>query len=169
MPNWAEGNIRFRGKRENLIRFFSNELVSLIRNSDFTIREAPVKLQSAADGWSMKIIRNEGTEGNLYFRGSNRQFVDMEEFECDFEFSKGQNTVEDQIVIFTGYRAAWNVDYSYFQEKAMRYRIDIRTFVWEQGMEWSSVNTWYRNGTKDEEARSYSDWLWDASMPYYGG
>lgn len=169
MPNWAEGNIRFRGKRANLIRFFTQELVTTRNKPDGNIIEVPVKLKPNESGWSMKIIREQDTNKLLYFRGSNRQFVDMDDFECDFEFSEGRNMNVDQIVIFTGYRAAWNVDYSYFQEKAAAYKIDIRTFVWEQGLEWSSVTTWYRNGKREEETRSYSDWLWDASMPYYGG
>lgn len=169
MPNWAEGNIRFRGKRENLINFFTHELSSPYYRKDGTIGERPVKLESINDGWSMRIKRDPDTLSSLYFRGSNRQFVDMDDFECDFEFSNGTNQNVDQIVIFTGYKAAWNVDQTYFKEKAERYKIDIRTFVWEQGLEWSSVTTWYRNGRMEEETRSYVDWLWDASMPYYGG
>lgn len=169
MPNWAEGNIRFRGKRENLITFFTHELSATYYRKDGSIGERPVKLNPTADGWGMKIIRDSDTLGNLYFRGSNRQFVDMEEFECNFEFSEGRNLNKDQIVIFTGYKAAWNVDTNYFKVQAEKYKIDIRTFVWEQGLEWSSVHTWYRNGYTEEEVRSYADWLWDASMPYYGG
>ena len=167
--HWAEGNIRFRGKRDNLIRFFSHELVTIREQDNGCISEVPVTLEPTADGYSMKIIRNADTKGALYFRGSNRQFVDMEDFECRFEFSEGKNCNKDQIVIFTGYRAAWNVDYNYLKVKAEEYKIDIRIFVWEEGIEWSSVVTWYKNGQIEEQTRKYADWLWDASMPYYGG
>lgn len=169
MPNWAEGNIRFRGKRENLLRFFVNELEMVKATSDGKYQEIPVKMKVDEDGWRVHLIREAGTQSSLYFRGSNRQFVDMEEFECDFEFSEGPNQNADQIVILTGYKGAWNIDVSFFKEKAVQYKIDIRIFVWEQGLEWSSVNTWYRNGKMEEESRTYADWLWDASMPYYGG
>ena len=169
MPNWAEGNIRFRGKRENLIRFFTHELVSIYPRGDGSYGERPVKLEQTCDGWRMRVIRDRDTDGSLYFRGSNRQFVDSEDFESEFEFSEGTNINKDQIIILSGYRAAWNVDKNYWKVKAEEYKIDIRTFVWEQGLEWSSVNTWYRTGKTEEEVRSYSEWLWDASMPYYGG
>lgn len=168
MPNWAEGNIRFRGKRENLIRFFTHELVSPYPREEGGFGEKPVRVEVDRDNYTLYATRDPETDAYLYFRGSNRQFIDMDE-EVMAVNLHSYNTRDDQIVIMENYQAAWNVDKNYFREKAKEYKIDIRTFVWELGMEWSSVITWYRNGEMDEETRTYSDWLWDASMPYNGG
>lgn len=170
MPNWAEGNIRFRGKRENLIRFFTNELVGLKKREDGTFGEQPLSLVQYNDhSGNLYFEWDEDDYESIYFRGSNRQFVDIGDCGCCIEFSEGKNMNVDQVVIFQSYRAAWNVDNNYFKTKAQEYKIDIRTFVWEMGCEWSSVNTWYKDGKTEEITRTYSDWMWEASMPYYGG
>ncbi len=56
-----------------------------------------------------------------------------------------------------------------FQKFAKDYKIDIRIFVWEMGMQWSSVDTYYRDGKISHDHRQYADWLWESSMPFYGG
>lgn len=37
MPNWAEGNIRFRGNKENIMEFLKNEIECTATNKEFEV------------------------------------------------------------------------------------------------------------------------------------
>ena len=167
MPSCAEGNIRLRGKRNNLIRFLAHELVSVIHPEEGTYAERPIKIEENQGGWSLILKRGEDTDALLCFHGSNRYFIHMEDDELEIDTSDGKRQNEDQVLFLDQYECPWEIDYEFFRQKAIAYRIDIRTFIWETGMKCSSVTTWYRNGSIDEEKKSYADWLWDSSMPYW--
>ena len=186
MPNWAEGNIRLRGKKENIINFIQNELVGVeekittcwdedtLENGKPTCGHIErilhsVILESNCGGESLIIKRADNTGDCFYFRNSNRQFLFKEDKEFEIYFSEGKNLNKDTIIFIDDFNGGWDVDESYFKEKAIQYKIDIRIFVWELGMCWSAVDIFYRNGVCECDTKTYSDWMWDSPMPHYGG
>lgn len=170
MPNWAEGSIRIRGKRGNIIRFLQEELTPLFALKD-DFEERPIQIEDNCGGWELILRRDPDTESKVYFKGSNRQFIEFDnDLEISGEFSDDQKVQNrDQVIYIPGFHGAWNVDYSFFKEKAVQHKVDVRIFVWERGMQWSSVTTWYRDGTVDETSITYANWLWDSPLPDYGG
>lgn len=171
MPNWAEGNIRLRGKRENIIHFLQEELKGIYELRGNETEERPIMLEPNCGGNELILRKDPDTSNFVYFCGSNRQFIDFDgEDEISAEFSNDtKHQREDNVLYIPNFNGAWSIDTEFFRQKAMQYKIDIRVFVWEMGMEWSSVATWYRTGETDESHRKYADWLWDSSMPYLGG
>lgn len=177
MPNWAEGNIRLRGKRDNIIEFIRKELVGIfeeinVEGPDTCSRrseERPVKVEERYSGDVLHITRDKDTLNYFYFRGSQRQFIFEDEPEFDVDFSEGNKRNVDNVVVLENFNGAWNIDEAYFKQKALEYKIDIRIFVYEAGMQWSEVVTYFRNGDTDQTTRSYSDWFWDSPMPHLGG
>lgn len=178
MPNWAEGNIRIRGKRENLIRFLKNVMMSLYEKKSDEVQKAPtepyvverpITLTETQGGWSLILTRDEDTNPNLYFRGSRRQFIFDVGLQTEIYLSEGPNQNVDQIIILDNFNGAWDVDHEIFKKYAEDFKIDIRIFVWERGMEWSSIYTWHKNGQFEQESKTYENWLWDCPMPFNGG
>ena len=86
MPNWAEGNIRLRGKRENILSFISNELVAIYEEQTYSEEEEdengnpallsscreyrPVTLEDNCGGEELIIRRDPDTNPWYYFKGS---------------------------------------------------------------------------------------------------
>lgn len=187
MPNWAEGNLRVRGKRENVLNFIQHELVGVQETINTVWDEntldkdgnptacnvkrelVPVTIEENCGGESIIIRRPPDTGDTFYFRDSDRQFLFTEDNDIELYFSEGRNLNKDTIVIFEDFNGGWDVDHQYFKTKAVQYKVDIRIFVWELGMCWSAIDTFYRTGRCEFETRQYSDWMWDSPMPHYGG
>ena len=172
MPNWAEGNIRFRGKRENLITFMKNEICSVVTDANDYCKIEPVKYEEDPSGWTCRLIKKPESEYSLYFKDSRRQFIDGDNIAYDvleLSFSEGPSVNKDQTIIVDHFKGAWGVDEEIFKQYAMKYKIDIRICVWECGLQWSQIVTFYKTGSVDSDYRSYSDWLWDSPMPFTGG
>ena len=86
------------------------------------------------------------------------------------EFSNDEkHTKEDQVLFVDSFKSAWGIDDEYFRKAAVDYKVDIRLFVWERGMEWSSKATYFRDGRVEEDSQTYSDWMWESALPNYGG
>ena len=167
MPNWAEGNIRLRGKRDNILSFLRSELIAVDDNFG-TAR--PISIKENRGGWSIILRKPSGTCNHLYFKGSDGQYImNLDSNDAEIELSDGPNKNVDQIAVVEDFNGAWDVDRNIFQHYATTYKIDIRVFVWEQGMCWSTIGTFYRDGKIDSESKQYSNWLWDSPLPYYGG
>ena len=176
MPNWAEGNIRVRGKRENIIRYIQENFISIYDLEGGKWEERPVHLEIGAGGWELLINKDADTNGCIWFKNSKRMFIDYDR--CNFEhthtisgeFSDDEkHTNKDQVLYLDGFKGAWGIDGEYFRKAATDYKVDIRLFVWERGMEWSSVSTFYRDGHVEDDSRTYSEWMWESALPNYGG
>lgn len=167
MPNWARGNIRIRGKRDNILEFLRSELIAVDENFGMS---RPVVVEENQGGWSLIVRRPCENCDVLFFRGSDGQYVlDFDGGDIELPLSEGPNKNVDQILVLEDFSGAWDIDRRIFPRYAQDYKIDIRLFVWECGMCWSTVATYYKDGRVDCEDRRYSDWLWDSPMPFYGG
>ena len=176
MPNWAEGNIRIRGKRENIIRYIQENLISVYELQYDQWEERPVHLEVSAGGWELLINKDEDTNSCLWFKDSKRMFIDYDRSDTgnkhtiSGEFSDDEkHTKEDQVLFLNGFKGAWGIDDEYFRKAAVDYKVDIRLFVWERGMQWSSRSTYFRNGRVEGDSQTYSDWMWESALPNYGG
>lgn len=176
MPNWAEGNIRIRGKRENIIRYIQENFIAIYELEYDKWEERPVHLQVDAGGWELIIAKDEDTNSCVWFKNSRRMFIDYDrsssgkEHTISGEFSDDEkHTKDDQVLFLDNFKGAWGIDEEYFKKAAVDYKVDIRLFVWERGMEWSSISTFYRDGHVEENSQTYSDWMWESALPDYGG
>lgn len=171
MPNWAEGNIRIRGKRENIIWYIQENLVPQYALKDGQYESRPIQLEETAGGFELMLEKNPETDDFVWFKDSKRQFIDFNgSYYMTGEFSDDdKHTNKDQVLFLTDFKGAWGVDSECFRKAAQEYKVDIRIFVWERGMEWSSVSTFFRDGHVENDSRTYSDWLWESALPNYGG
>lgn len=185
MSDWAEGNIRLRGKRDNIIKFIQNEMIGVIEkiNTEWDqldmggvvagrlidYEQVPVETEDNCGGQTLIIRRKPETGDAFYFKNSVRQFIFTEDREIEVSFSEGTTRNKDTVVLLDDFYGGWDIDDDYFSAQAKKYKIDIRVFAWERGMSWSAIYTFYRNGAKETDRKTYSDWMWDSPMPRYGG
>ena len=110
--------------------------------------------------------RDPDTGPNIYFKGTDRHWIETDGEAFDVHFSGGAATKEDQVVCLDRYEGPWVTDYEFWKRKAMKHKVDIRIFSWS-GKAWSSIQTWFRNGDVEETTRKYEDFLWDCPYPEF--
>ena len=150
--------------QENLIPIYS------LANDEW--EERPIQIEESAGGWEVILRRDAETDLNVWFKNSSRQFIDFERdgYTKSVEFSDDKSHANiDQVAFMDGFKGAWGIDDGCFRKAATEYKVDIRIFVWERGMQWSSVSTYFRDGHVEESSQTYADWLWDSALPNYGG
>ena len=167
--DWSDGNIRIRGKRENIIRFLQEELVPVYELQDEKVEERRLTIENNCGGWTLILKKDPDTCERVYFRGSNRIYIDFttEGDETEVERSHGKSINDEQVVFIGNLSTTGYFDYRFFSEKARKHKVDIRIFTWEPRIEWSYYITCYRNGTMDEATRKYADWLWESPLLSY--
>ena len=169
MPNWAEGNIRFRGKPENIMAFLENELEFTATNrKTFEVESFPANVEwddvgdflvSAQDEFT---TRDDLAWRSVYIRGTRRNFIDHVDGNLDKD-------ADNATVVLDEFKAAWCVEPEPYVEKAKKYGIDIKIIVYESGMQFRQEIV-IINGelVKDEETK-YDDYDWECEFPNMGG
>lgn len=133
------------------------------------MEERPIHLENNVGGFEIILSRDPDTESYVYFKGSNRQCLDFgSDYEISAEMSEGKCINKEQVLFLPNYYGKWNVDSKFFKEKALEHKVDLRIYIWDTSKNWSNFMTWYRTGAVEEEAKKYSDWLWEAPLPHYG-
>ena len=128
----------------------------------------PIHIEENCGGNELILRRDADTAKRVRIGYSNRNWIDMDEDELPIEFSDGTVRNRDQVVFIPNFQGYPMLDFDSYKELAMEYKIDIRIYIWDQGLEWSSETTWYRNGDISESTRKYADWLWESPLPHYG-
>ena len=78
MPNWAEGNIRVRGKRENIIRYIQENLLPQYELQNNKWETRPLQVEETAGGYELMLEKNPETDDMVWFKDSSRQFLDFD-------------------------------------------------------------------------------------------
>ena len=164
---YSEGNIRIRGKRENIIRFLQHELVAVYKLEGDKDEERPIRLEENCGGWTVILTRDPDTESLLYFKGSRDYWIETNHTETEILFTSKHDFRKDEIVCLENYEGPFKPNYEFWRKKAMEYKIDIRIFSWDD-KKWSSATTWYRNGMGDTTLQTYEDFFWNCPIPGYG-
>lgn len=123
-----------------------------------------MKIEESSGGWGLTLRREEDTSDNVYFKGSDKYWIETDTHTIGVIFSNGRNTNSDQVICLDNFVCPWSPDFKFFQKKAMEHRVDIRMFTWDK-QTWSSIFTWYRNGDIEETDRKYEDFVWDCPYP----
>lgn len=168
MPNWAEGNIRFRGNPEKIMEFLKNEIECTATNKEFeVVSYRPVIEWTRCDEINFSEPEEAKKENNfwksLYIKGTRRNFIDGI---SGVYLPRDKN---EWILCLDNFKAAWGVEAEPYAEKSKKYGIDIAIVVYEQGMEFRQrIEIINGEIVKDEETK-YKDWNWEADFPNMGG
>lgn len=143
MPNWCEGDLKLRGKKENIIRFL-NDL-------------EPGKDQS---DWS-------------YIPDSDRAFIVPDPYYVTESIEMlEERTNSDQSVIALHLCQAWGINTDDFVNISNQYSLDIRIDAVERGMMNSEHYEIINGQVTKSEVKSYkssNDFEWNVPFSYLGG
>ena len=164
MPNWCKGNLKIRGKKENIITFLE-EGTSLLEGF-WEIKEIKPKIQiNDCDEIEIENIDEEKGIDCLYIKGTRRNFIDPIENEI-YIYDTDE---EEQIICLKNFKAAWGIDADALKVISKRYGIDIKIYAFEAGMKFNQdIEIVKGEIIKDEEIK-FKNYVWECVEPNLGG
>lgn len=150
MSNWAEGTLKLRGRRENI----KSALKEMFIGSDITISEE-------MDDQAL-ILTLTSINSYFYINNTKRAFIDKNKIEVLLE--------EDfEIIEIDDFKQAWRVIPKNYQEFSKKYNVDIKIFVFEQGLQFTQEIEIVDGQITKNETRKYDDYQWDVPFSKLGG
>lgn len=173
MPNWCAGNIRFRGKKEDIVKLLENEVEYCIVGKVGDVIAHPVVV--GTDKWGLTIYPPKDVNldkfGCYYIKGTRRAFLDSKSDSiyaiCFRELEP--DDAEPWLLIIDEFKQAWDVCAEEFKEMSAKYNVDIRIFAWEQGMQFEREIEIQKGEILVDRTMKYDDWDWDCPLPWMGG
>ena len=83
MPNWCEGYLKIRGKREDLINFIENEILLMNYIDSDNIEEENIKLEFYDFEYFFGYDKSE--RQYLYLKNSHRFFIEDESIRFQYD------------------------------------------------------------------------------------
>lgn len=157
MPNWCEGNLRIRGKKNNIRNFLKNEIVC-------TNYEEDAKTPEIEEDDEYLVLHS--TTNDFYINDTYRNFIFTNQIEAYFGDYEDD---EDCIINIDYFNSAWALRSDGWPDHAKKYNLDFRMFGYEQGMQFSQVMTILNDGSVNTDTTNYNNWYWDCPFPNMGG
>ncbi len=156
MPNWIEGTMKLRGKKENIMRFLDTEIVANSAGGDIS----DYVERDISEDYVEYEFKNDP-----YVNGTRGMFVDESHIYMDDE---------DECVCLD-IRQAWSFsprgdeDLLLWEDFAKKYNIDIKLFGIECGIQFTQEVIAIRGERVINNEKQYEDWEWDCPFPNMGG
>lgn len=159
MPNWIEGTMKLRGKREDIYRFFKEGL-------------DPSSWAGESNKIEEQVFDHSGEEyldfcfkDEPHIKGTRRAFITDG---CVY-------MEEDEGVVCVDVKQAWafvlngTEDLQNWKDISEKYNIDIKLFGIECGMHYMQEVIIIRGKKHVVNEKRYEDWDWDCPFPNMGG
>lgn len=170
MPNWCEGTIKFRGKREDIIRAMTEGLEDAWEHGSRIVFKEDY---SSDEYLYFKSEGNDLVDDTFWIEDTHRHFIDHVDIAPAYRFGK-------DFIIALNFRAAWGIiastdaDYNGLDNFAKKYHIDVRATGFEMGIGFKQTIEVNRNGevlmdVTDDYGHSYARYMWECEMPLLGG
>lgn len=158
MPNWIEGTMKLRGKREDIKRFLDNELDPSTWVGEQQSIEEQVENNSCDDYLEYSFHHEP------HIKGTRRAFITD-----DYLYMEGE---EGSVCL--DIKQAWSFgddkELELWKNNAHKYNIDIKLFGIERGMEFCQEVIALRSAERVvNNVIQYEDWDWDCPFPNMGG
>ena len=149
MTNWAEGTIKLRGLKENIV----SALKYMFYDNTVAVKEE----------WDGETLIFETTAPYFYINGTRRGFIETD----SLEFWLGQDFL---IVELQDFRQAGAATLKNYQEISSKFDDDIKIFTFEKGMKFTqeieiSKGNIIQNICNDK----FSNYEWDVPFSNLGG
>ena len=176
MPNWCSGNIRFRGKMDDILKLLREKIRYCYYDGETrnTITK-PVNIDY--NDFEITISAPDNVSGSWsYISGTHRNFMNLwtgSEYTSEAIYIPEDDTGnEKSIVVFNNFSAAWAIEPEPYVEMSKKYNVDIRILGWERGIGFDQEieivdGNLIRNQTN--EYKDYADFMWRSTLPYIGG
>lgn len=158
MPNWCEGSIKVRGKRDKVKNFLINGVNRYYWNIETRTSEIVPKddvVFVKEDEWGATEIEVR----DAYIEGTRRAFIDNLYAYLD----------DEDVCVAGHFRQAWCIDGVDFDKLKDKWDVDFRLYGIERGMEFAQEVIAERGKELEDETFKYGDFIWECPFPYMGG
>ena len=161
MPNWCSGFMKIRGRKQDILDFFKNEVAILTYEDIYklTISEAVFENDEYEFAYSLKKTKNQ----EWFLRNSYRFF--FEDKEIYFE--------DDEQEIFylnLEIQQAWGIDeQELLTDHSKKYNLDFNIYASECGMQFEQYITIVHGKVIRDDTIKYDDFEFEAINPSLGG
>ena len=161
MPNWCSGFMKIRGRKQDILDFFKNE-VAILTYEDIdklTISEAVFENDEYEFAYSLKKTKNQ----KWFLRNSYRFF--FEDKEIYFE--------DDEQEIFylnLEIQQAWGInEQELLTDHSKKYNLDFNIYASERGIQFEQYITIIDGKVIRDDTIKYDDFEFEAINPSLGG
>ena len=162
MPNWCEGYLKIRGKKEDIVNFVENE-IRLLKSKDIFSEPEYLEIKMIKDSYEYRFEHKNSFKEYLRLKNARRFFVESEEISFYY--------YEDEVCYLTlKVKQAWCIDVQeLLVEHSKKYHVDFNIYASESGMEFEQYITVVNGELVKNEAREYTDFQFEAINPELGG
>lgn len=162
MPNWCEGYLKIRGKKEDIVNFIENE-IRLIKLNSIISEPEYNEIKMIDDLGECSFNYKKSFSKYLHLKNSRRFFVESEEISFYY--------FEDEVCYLTlEVKQAWGIDVQeLLVEHSKNYHIDFNIYASESGMEFEQYITVINGELVKNEEKEYNDFQFEAINPSLGG
>ena len=161
MPNWCSGWMKIRGRKQDILDFFKNEVAIFTYEKIFnrTTSEAVFENDEYKFAYSLKKAKNQ----EWYLRNSCRFF--FEDKEIDFE-----DYEQEIFYLNLEIKQAWCIDVNELLiSHSKKYNLDFNIYTSERGMEFEQYITIIDGKVIRDDVIKYDDFEFEAINPSLGG
>lgn len=153
MPNWCEGVLKIRGKKEDIKKFLTTALVPV----DYLGNKMEIEIKE--DDWSMSVF----SESKMFHvKGTRRNFIDGS-IEWCFDDK------EVNVLVLNEYRGAWSIDTDGLTELSKEYNLDFKIYAFERGGQFNIDFEVHKGNVIKCEMIEFDDYKWECIDPTLGG
>lgn len=162
MPNWCEGYLKIRGKKEDIVNFVENE-IRLVKTKDIFSEPEYLEIKMIDNSYEYRFEHKNSFKEYLRLKNARRFFVESEEISFYY--------FEDKICHLTlEIKQAWAIDiHELLVEHSKKYHVDFNIYASERGMEFEQYITVVNGELVKNEERTYIDFQFEAINPELGG
>ena len=149
MPNWAEGSLKLRGKKENI----AQALKYMFCTADNVEIEEDLEIG---------LFELTTTAPYFYINGTRRAFIQNNKLSFRLD--------DDYLVIeINDFNQAWAVEPENYQEISSKFDVDIKIFTFECGMEFTQEIEISKGEIVKNVCYEYDDYQWEVPFSNLGG
>lgn len=153
MPNWAEGTLKLRGRRENVASALKEMLLG---NKGAT-------LEDENDG---TLLTFKTENDYFYINGTRRAFISGK----DIEIWLDEDDEDFVIIELENFKQAWAALADNYTEISSKFDVDIKIFTFEMGMEFTQeIEISKGEIIKNIVNENFTDYSWDVPFSRLGG
>lgn len=160
MPNWAEGYIKIRGKKENIKSFIENNIIQFLDIS--TTQEQYFKVKWEDEDYIRYDLEDAKEHEMSWLKDSRRHFIVGNEIHI-------YNSKKDEYISAMFLKAAWAVDIDYISEISESYDIDIKIYSFEKGIEFNQDIEVHKGKIIKNKEVKFKNYMWECICPTLGG
>lgn len=161
MPNWCSGWMKIRGKKQDILDFFKNEVAICTYDKTYSLTTSEAVFEN--DEYEYEYILKQEKNQKLYLRNSRRFFF------LDKEITF-YNNEQANCYLNLEIQQAWHIDVGkLLTSHSKKYNIDFNIYASECGMQFEQYITIVNGKVIRNDVIKYDDFGFEAINPSLGG